>query len=64
MLINASSTALANSFINISFNLKSLSSIENPALEKFIVKFSEILERARKSEGRVASDEDLKLSDT
>jgi len=56
--------ALANSFINISFNLISLSSIENPALEKFIVKFSDILERARKSEGRVASDEDLKLSDT
>jgi len=56
--------AMANSFINISFNLISLSSIENPALEKFIVKFSEILERARKSEGRVASDEDLKLSDT
>lgn len=55
---------MANSFINISFNLISLSSIENPALEKFIVKFAEILERARKSEGRVASDEDLKLSDT
>lgn len=55
---------LANSYINISFNLISLSSIENPCLEKFIVKFSDILERARKSEGRVASDEDLKLSDT
>jgi len=56
--------AMANSLIQISINLQSLSSIENPALEKFIVKFSEILERARKSEGRVASDEDLKLSDT
>jgi len=56
--------SLADKYIHISSDLISLSSIENPCLEKFIVTFSDILERARKLEGRVASDEDLKLSDT
>lgn len=54
----------ADSYIYISSDLMSMASFEAPHLEKFILAFSNILENARKLEGRVASDEDLKLSDT
>nr|XP_027209667.1 sorting nexin-6-like [Penaeus vannamei] len=55
---------VADSYIKLSTGLSQLGTIEGPRLEKFINKVSDTFEKARKVEGRVASDEDLKLSDT
>lgn len=55
---------VADSYIKISFSLVQLATIDGSELEKFFSKVFETFEKARKLEGRVASDEDLKLSDT
>ncbi|XP_049949297.1 sorting nexin-6 isoform X3 [Schistocerca serialis cubense] len=55
---------VADSYIKISTGFVQLSTIDNTDLEKFLTKVAETFEKARKIEGRVASDEDLKLSDT
>lgn len=55
---------VANSYIKISSALVQLATIDGSELEKFFSRVSETFEKARKLEGRVASDEDLKLSDT
>lgn len=41
-----------------------LSSADGSDLDKFFGKVADCFEKARKIEGRVSSDEDLKLSDT
>ena len=48
----------------ISSGLNQLATMENNQLNDVLSKLSEYFEKARKLEGRVASDEDLKLSDT
>ncbi|CAB3360193.1 sorting nexin-6 isoform X2 [Cloeon dipterum] len=55
---------VADSYIKISTGLNQLATSDHPELEKFFTKVSDTFEKARKLEGRVASDEDLKLSDT
>ncbi|XP_048240820.1 sorting nexin-6-like [Haliotis rufescens] len=55
---------VADTYIQISSGLVQLATIENTELNKIFTKVAEALEKARKLEGRVASDEDLKLSDT
>lgn len=55
---------VADSFINISTGLSHLSTTDHKDLEKLLTKVADHLEKARKLEARVASDEDLKLSDT
>jgi len=55
---------VADSYIKLSTGLAQLGTMEGPKLEKFINKVADTFEKARKVEGRVASDEDLKLSDT
>ncbi|EEC00832.1 sorting nexin, putative [Ixodes scapularis] len=55
---------VADSYIKISSCLTQLATVESSELEKFFPKVSESFEKARKIEGRVATDEDLKLSDT
>lgn len=56
--------SVADSYIKISSNLNQLATIENSDIDKLLNKVAEGFEKARKLEGRVASDEDLKLSDT
>ncbi|KAK8388732.1 hypothetical protein O3P69_020616 [Scylla paramamosain] len=56
--------SVADSYIQLSSGLSQLGTIEGPRLEKFINKVADTFEKARKVEGRVSSDEDLKLSDT
>jgi len=41
-----------------------LSTVDSNLIEKFYTKAADCFEKARRSEERVASDEDLKLSDT
>jgi len=55
---------VADSYIKISSGLIQLATVDNSDLEKFFNRISETFEKARKIESRVASDEDLKLSDT
>lgn len=55
---------VADSYIKISSCLTQLATVESSELEKFFPKVAESFEKARKIEGRVATDEDLKLSDT
>ena len=55
---------VADSYIKISTNLLQLATTDNGKLERFLTKIAETFEKLRKVEGRVASDEDLKLSDT
>ncbi|XP_050405287.1 sorting nexin-6 [Patella vulgata] len=55
---------VADTYIQISSSLVQLATIENTELDKIFTKVAEALEKARKLEGRVATDEDLKLSDT
>nr|KAG5687172.1 hypothetical protein BaRGS_033059 [Batillaria attramentaria] len=55
---------VADSYIQISTGLVQLATIENTELDKIFTKVAEAFEKTRKLEGRVASDEDLKLSDT
>ncbi|XP_053417703.1 sorting nexin-32 isoform X3 [Nycticebus coucang] len=54
---------LADDFIPISAALSSLGTQEVNQLKTSFLKLAELFERLRKLEGRVASDEDLKLSD-
>ncbi|KAI1284811.1 Sorting nexin-6 [Halotydeus destructor] len=56
--------SVADSYIKISTALVQQGSLESQDLEKFILKVSDTFEKERKLEGRVSSDEDLKLSDT
>ncbi|XP_064484957.1 sorting nexin-6-like isoform X2 [Ornithodoros turicata] len=55
---------LSDSYIKISSCLTEMATVESSELEKFLPKASDIFEKARKVESRVATDEDLKLSDT
>lgn len=55
---------VADSYIKISTNLLQLATTDTGKLERFLTKIAEMFEKLRKVEGRVASDEDLKLSDT
>jgi sorting nexin-5/6/32 len=55
---------VADSYIQISTGLVQLATIENTELDRIFSRVAEALEKARKLEGRVASDDDLKLSDT
>uniref|UniRef100_A0A0C9PY51 Sorting nexin n=1 Tax=Fopius arisanus TaxID=64838 RepID=A0A0C9PY51_9HYME len=55
---------VADSYIKISTNLLQLATTDSGKLERFLTKIAETFEKLRKIEGRVASDEDLKLSDT
>ncbi|XP_035715226.1 sorting nexin-6 isoform X1 [Folsomia candida] len=55
---------VSDSYIKISSELIQLATIDTNELEKFLAKVADALEKARKVENRVASDEDLKLSDT
>lgn len=54
---------LSDSFIKISSALIQQANIDTP-LDKFLSKTSDLFEKARKVESRIATDEDLKLSDT
>ncbi|XP_038075697.1 sorting nexin-6-like [Patiria miniata] len=54
---------VAAAYIKISGGLLGLATAEKTDLDKFFIKVSESLEKIRKLETRVASDEDLKLSD-
>ncbi|CAG5126860.1 unnamed protein product [Candidula unifasciata] len=56
--------SVADSYIQISTGLVQLATIENTELDRVFSRVAEALEKARKLEGRVATDEDLKLSDT
>lgn len=55
---------LADCYIRISSGLNNVATAELEPLSKFLNKISDYFEIARKTEGRVASDTDLKLSDT
>lgn len=55
---------VADSYIKISSSLVQLATVENSSVTHILNRLAEGLEKARKLEGRVASDEDLKLSDT
>lgn len=55
---------LADSYIKISSCLLQLSTTEQSSMEKFCAKTADIFEKMRNMEGRVASDQDLKLVDT
>lgn len=56
--------SVAETYKKISSSLVQLATIDGSELEKFFSKVSETFEKAGKVEGRVATDEDLKLSDT
>ncbi|KAL1124462.1 hypothetical protein AAG570_001088, partial [Ranatra chinensis] len=55
---------VSDSYMKISMGLMPLATTEHTDLEKFLTKIAETFEKLRKTEARVASDEDLKLSDT
>uniref|UniRef100_S4RVP3 Sorting nexin n=1 Tax=Petromyzon marinus TaxID=7757 RepID=S4RVP3_PETMA len=54
---------VAEDYIRISSGVYTLGTQEPTNLSRIFLKFTELLEKTRKLEGRVASDEDLKLSD-
>ncbi|CAH2253246.1 sorting nexin-5 isoform X2 [Pelobates cultripes] len=54
---------VADDYIHISAALTSLSEEENTEVRKYLLKLAELYEKLRKVEARVASDEDLKLSE-
>jgi len=54
---------LADNYIKLSSCLLDLATLENSSLQSFLVKLSDSLEKMRRIEGRVANDQDLKLSD-
>lgn len=54
---------VADCYIKISSSITMLATSESTNLETFLNKVSDVFEKVRKLEGRVASDEDLKLSD-
>ncbi|KAL4237584.1 Sorting nexin-5 [Mactra antiquata] len=55
---------VADNYIQISSGFVQVATLENTELDRVFTKVAEALEKARKLEGRVATDEDLKLSDT
>ncbi|TRY69237.1 hypothetical protein TCAL_13439 [Tigriopus californicus] len=55
---------LADNYIKISQGMTELSSLNDADLAGFLVKVAEALEKMRRIDGRVASDQDLKLADT
>ncbi|XP_058456428.1 sorting nexin-32 isoform X1 [Malaya genurostris] len=55
---------VADSHIRISSALTALSTAEHGNMEKFLAKTADFFEKIRNMEGRVASDQDLKLGDT
>ncbi|XP_043220247.1 sorting nexin-6-like isoform X1 [Amphibalanus amphitrite] len=54
---------VADSYIKVSGGLTQLGTFECSELDRFLHVVSDIFEKVRKNENRVASDEDLKLSD-
>ncbi|XP_066535154.1 sorting nexin-5 [Hoplias malabaricus] len=54
---------VADDYIHISSTLNSIAAEDNTALKTLLEKFSELLEKLRKVEGRVASDQELKLTE-
>uniref|UniRef100_A0A8C8J3Z2 PX domain-containing protein n=1 Tax=Oncorhynchus tshawytscha TaxID=74940 RepID=A0A8C8J3Z2_ONCTS len=54
---------VADDYIHISSTLNSLSVDDNTALKKHFEKLSDLFEKLRKVEGRVASDQELKLTE-
>uniref|UniRef100_H3AV26 Sorting nexin 5 n=1 Tax=Latimeria chalumnae TaxID=7897 RepID=H3AV26_LATCH len=54
---------VANDYIHVSACLCSLAIEESTALKKYLLSLAELFEKLRKVEGRVSSDEDLKLSE-
>ncbi|KAK6489191.1 sorting nexin-5-like isoform X1 [Huso huso] len=54
---------VADDYIHFSATLNSLSADESTALKMYLLKLAELFEKLRKVEGRVASDEDLKLTE-
>ncbi|KAF6215497.1 hypothetical protein GE061_010251 [Apolygus lucorum] len=55
---------VADNFVKLSMTLTQMATTEHSDLEKFLTKVADTFEKVRKTEARVASDEDLKLSDT
>ncbi|XP_015787383.1 sorting nexin-6 [Tetranychus urticae] len=55
---------VASSYSRIGSDLIGLSTVDSNKLERYYAKNADCFEKARKSEERIASDEDLKLSDT
>ncbi|XP_055710999.1 sorting nexin-6 isoform X2 [Phlebotomus papatasi] len=55
---------VADTHIRISSSLLELSTAEAGSMEKFLAKVAEVFEKIRNMEGRVSSDQDLKLGDT
>ncbi|CAB0005762.1 unnamed protein product [Nesidiocoris tenuis] len=55
---------VADSFVKLSMTLTQMATTEHSDLEKFLTKVADTFEKVRKTEARIASDEDLKLSDT
>ncbi|XP_043206855.1 sorting nexin-32-like isoform X1 [Amphibalanus amphitrite] len=55
--------SVADSYIKVSDAASQLGTIESQRLDRFLHSVAELFERVRKAENRVASDEDLKLSD-
>jgi len=54
---------LADNYIKLSSGLLDLATLENTNLEGFLARLSETFEKMRRIEGRVANDQDLKLTD-
>jgi len=54
---------LADNYIKLSSCLLDIATAENSSLQGFLSKLSETFEKMRRIEGRVANDQDLKLSD-
>ncbi|KAI4884930.1 hypothetical protein NFI96_013222 [Prochilodus magdalenae] len=54
---------VADDYIHISVTLNNIGSDDNTALKQHLEKFAELLEKLRKVEGRVASDQELKLTE-
>lgn len=62
--MTASHKTVAETYLRISTSLAHCATFDGTQLALVLSKVSETLDKARKLEGRVASDEDLKLSDT
>ncbi|XP_062851032.1 sorting nexin-5 [Trichomycterus rosablanca] len=54
---------VADDYIHVSSTLSSIGADENTELKKHLERFVELLEKLRKVEGRVASDQELKLTE-
>ncbi|CAF0872698.1 unnamed protein product [Brachionus calyciflorus] len=56
--------SVADCYIRVSYGLSNVATAELESLSKFLTKISDYFETTRKTENRVSSDTDLKLSDT